>query len=714
MSPPEYRHPSSGSAIVGYLTALSLGAVAILLRLRLDHGAEPWAAVVLSGLVVALSASIGGRGSGLAATGLSVIPDLMAWFRGSVIRPDAGTVTRVALLLVTGVILTAVICRWRIRKRDLRRTVVSVQQALQERRAADSATGHRVVHLEQALAARDRFVRKREAAWQEDQRRRREAELLAQLMMQLHTLLDVDGMLHPLAAVVGELTNAEVIRIGLRDSGGQRFRTRYALGAEERVSEDATIDFESEPVRFVLTTGRVFPGRETKTLTRPEALQLPADAGAIAIAPLQIGTSVEGLIIAARRSERQFDARDQDTLGQIARIAAVAIRNARLLAGEQSARAEAEASIRAKDEFLAMLGHELRNPVGAVSHAVAGLGRIADDWNEFQHIMERQTRHLGRLLDDLLDISRLTTGKIGIQRRVVDLHRVVEDVLRGLESTGKAARHDIRLSGGPVSAFADPTRLEQIVQNLADNALKYTPPGGQIALTVAAEGGEAVLRVRDTGIGIPAEMLPRIFDMFVQQPQTLDRHEGGLGLGLTVVKRLVELHGGTVSASSGGPGQGSELMVRLPGPVVDGATTVEPGDAATGRPRSRPCRVAVVEDYADARDALTRLLVLEGHHVETAADGPRGVEVLLTSQSDVAFVDIGLPGFDGYELARRTRTALGPATPHLVALTGYGQPYDRARALDAGFDDHLVKPLDLDALMALLSRVPVRDSTDTR
>jgi signal transduction histidine kinase/CheY-like chemotaxis protein len=711
VSASECSRPGSGSPVVGYLTAFSLGAVAILLRLGLDHRAGPSAGVLLSVVVVALSASIGGRGPALAANGLSVVPDLVAWFRSGMTRPDAGASTQIALLLVTGVVLTAVICRWRDTERDLRRTVVSVQQALQERRAADSDTEHRVVHLERALAARDRFAQKREAAWRQDQRRRREAELLSQLMMQLHTLLDVDAMLHPLAAVVRELTDAEVIRIGLRDSGGQRFRTRYGLGAEELVSEAATIDFESEPVRFVLTTGRVFPGRESKTVSRPEALQVPADAEAIAIAPLQIGTSVEGLIIAARRSARPFDLRDQDTLGQIAQIAAIAVRNARLLAGEQSARAEAEASIRAKDEFLAMLGHELRNPLGAVSHAVAGLGRIAGDWSQFQQIMERQTRHLGHLLDDLLDISRLTTGKIGIQRRVVDLRRVVEDVVRGLEREGKAARHDIRFSGGPVSVFADPTRLEQIVQNLVDNALKYTPPGGRIALAIAVERGEAVLRVRDTGIGIRAEMLPRIFDLFVQQPQTLDRHEGGLGLGLTVVKRLVELHGGTVSAFSGGPGQGSEFVVRLPGETARPTMTTDPGAADAGGPRHRPCRVAVVEDYADARDALTRLLVLDGHHVETAADGPRGVEVLLTGQADVAFVDIGLPGFDGYEVARRTRSALGPTTPHLVALTGYGQPYDRARALEAGFDDHLVKPLDLDALMAVLSRIPVRDRT---
>jgi CheY-like chemotaxis protein len=246
-----------------------------------------------------------------------------------------------------------------------------------------------------------------------------------------------------------------------------------------------------------------------------------------------------------------------------------------------------------------------------------------------------------------------------------------------------------------------------------DNALKYTPPGGRIFVSIASEGGEAVLRVRDTGIGIRAEMLPRIFDLFVQQPQTLDRSEGGLGLGLTVVKRLVELHGGTVFASSGGPGQGSEFVVRLPAETAGRVPPAEASEAGPPGQRVRSCRVAVVEDYADARDALARLLTLDGHQVETASDGPAGVDVVLKSRSDVAFVDVGLPGFDGYEVARRARAALGGATPYLVALTGYGQPYDRARALDAGFDDHLVKPLDLETLVSVLSRVAVRRKSDT-
>jgi CheY-like chemotaxis protein len=278
-------------------------------------------------------------------------------------------------------------------------------------------------------------------------------------------------------------------------------------------------------------------------------------------------------------------------------------------------------------------------------------------------------------------------------------------VLSGFGQEGRLARHDMSVVGESAWVLADPTRLEQIIRNLFDNALKYTPPGGRISASVAPEGRDSVLRVRDTGIGIPPHMLPRIFDLFVQQPRKLDRAEGGLGLGLTVVKRLVDLHGGTVEASSAGTDAGSEFVVKLP--------TVAAGvDETSASPKAQPgeghgirrCRVAIVEDYADAREALEMVLRFDGHEVRTASDGPSGLALILAAQPNVAFIDIGLPGLTGYEIARRIRQAATGTDFFLVAITGYGQSFDRTQALEAGFDDHLVKPVDPGDLARVMAR----------
>jgi CheY-like chemotaxis protein len=281
-----------------------------------------------------------------------------------------------------------------------------------------------------------------------------------------------------------------------------------------------------------------------------------------------------------------------------------------------------------------------------------------------------------------------------------DLRTVAERGLASLHEAGKTSLHTVQLAGAPVLVEGDPTRLEQVVWNLLDNALKYTPPGGRIDVSVDQEGPEAVLRVRDSGAGIAAGMLPRIFDLFVQAPASLDRSQGGLGLGLTLVRRLVELHGGQVAATSAGPGQGSEFIVRLPALAAAAA-----GEAATATltPVAVPRRVLLVEDNADVRDGLRLLLEEWGHRVEEAVDGPSGVARALDVRPDVALVDIGLPGIDGYAVARQIREAPGGGEIRLVALTGYGQPEDRRRALDAGFDTHLVKPVDPDDLLRLLN-----------
>jgi CheY-like chemotaxis protein len=301
-------------------------------------------------------------------------------------------------------------------------------------------------------------------------------------------------------------------------------------------------------------------------------------------------------------------------------------------------------------------------------------------------------------------VARVTSGKIALERRRVDLREVVARAIEGIDDA--AARAGVRLAvelpPSPVVLEGDPVRLDQIVANLAGNAVKYTPTGGTITVDVGADGGRAHLRVRDTGIGIAPEMLERIFEPFAQADHALQRAQGGLGLGLALVRGLAALHGGTVRAESAGPGQGSEFVLELPA----GALTSEPDRGAEPAPSAVPRRrVLVVEDSDDNRETVVMLIEALGHGTAAAADGPSGVRTALETRPDAAVIDIGLPGFDGYEVARRIRSALG-ASVLLVALTGYGRPEDKRRAFEAGFDVHLTKPADAATLGRVLAGAP--------
>jgi PAS domain S-box-containing protein len=353
----------------------------------------------------------------------------------------------------------------------------------------------------------------------------------------------------------------------------------------------------------------------------------------------------------------------------------------------------------AKDEFLAMLGHELRNPLGTIASALGVLARVLPaEQRPMLEIIDRQTDQLTRLVDDLMDVARLTAGKLELRRHTVDLRDLAQRCVDA--AAGRTAGHRVRVDGPSLSVVGDPVRLEQIVRNLLDNALKYTPAGGDVRVGLRAVDGLAVLSVRDTGEGIAAELLPRIFDLFVQQPQPLARSRGGLGLGLALVKRLVELHGGSVAAHSEGPGQGSEFTVRLP--LATAAPSADDAPKPAARSGGRRRRVLVVEDNRDARESLRLLLELAGHDVETSEDGPDGLDKLRVFRPEVALIDVGLPGLDGYAMARMVRKTGDPSAVRLIALTGYGQPEDRRRALDAGFDVHVTKPIDPDRLEELL------------
>jgi PAS domain S-box-containing protein len=359
----------------------------------------------------------------------------------------------------------------------------------------------------------------------------------------------------------------------------------------------------------------------------------------------------------------------------------------------------AESANRAKDDFLAMFGHELRNPLAAVASATDLLDSVRDlsDLEQPRAVLKRQSRHLQRLIDDLLEAARVRAGKIALERRRLDLAKAVDHALAVVE-IDPVRRANVEKSLESVSVFADPDRLEQLIQNLVANALKYTPAGKRIRVAVRAEGDWALLCVKDEGIGIEPDMLPKIFDLFVQGASSLDRAGGGLGIGLSLVKTLAELHGGSVEAESEGPGKGSCFSVRLP--------RVEPAGSDEAPPevpdRSTPSRILLVEDNDDAREMLGAILRLQGHEVHEAADGAQALEVAARVEPEVMLVDIGLPVFDGYEVARRIRR-MQRQPRLLVALTGYGQPEDRRACMAAGFDGHVVKPIDLAQLTRLIA-----------
>nr|WP_154357857.1 response regulator [Duganella aquatilis] len=365
----------------------------------------------------------------------------------------------------------------------------------------------------------------------------------------------------------------------------------------------------------------------------------------------------------------------------------------------------------AKDEFLAMLGHELRNPLSAISSAASLIGLpgvSADGVQRAKKIIQRQSQHLGRIVDDLLDLSRAMSGKILLNRLPLDLSKLVGATLETYRATGRSTDYELvqDLDAGWIDG--DSTRLEQITSNLIDNALKYTPAGGRIEVRTWTENDDVVLSVRDTGVGIAAELLPHVFDVFVQGSSTLDRSQGGLGIGLSLVRRLAELHGGSIAADSQGDNRGSTFTLRLPRIEHQ---VVAPSAPASHGEHGKP-RVLLIEDNDDGREMMSMMLNGYGYDVEAAADGLLGLSAALRYQPDLALVDIGLPGIDGYEVARRLRADPATRDIKLIALTGYGLAEDLRRVMEAGFDRHLVKPVDIDQLMEVIdtcARVPVRE-----
>jgi len=370
----------------------------------------------------------------------------------------------------------------------------------------------------------------------------------------------------------------------------------------------------------------------------------------------------------------------------------------------------AEKQSQDKDEFLAMLGHELRNPLNAISNAAQLVSQSLTQvgyTSQAHEIILRQSKHLTNIVNDLLDMSRVMAGKVQLSKQVVDLHQFTQDCLNTLTLTGRADSHTINFNGEEAWIEADPTRLEQMVINLLDNALKYTPAGGTLTIEVVALDNEAVLRVQDSGLGIPAELLPHVFDVFIQGERALDRSQGGLGIGLSLVRKLAQLHGGSVHAASPGSELGSVFTICLP-LTVQSAHKESATDA--GAHEIRPYTILLVDDHEDGRMVMSMLLNSYGNEVIEADSGARGLLMAENLHPDIAVVDIGLPGMDGYEVARRLRANPETADIKLIALTGYGSAADMQRALDAGFDIHLVKPIDghrlLDAIHNCIASSP--------
>jgi signal transduction histidine kinase/ActR/RegA family two-component response regulator len=454
------------------------------------------------------------------------------------------------------------------------------------------------------------------------------------------------------------------------------------------------------------------------TADGPDAVAVQAleRRGVALVVPITLDDEVAAiLVIGDKLSGEVFDPAEIALIEMLAARAAIALRNARLyqhletqmqeLQATRDLYGRAQQAGRAKEQFLAVLAHELRNPLGPIVNAVHVL-QVAAGRNPQAAPMiatiRRQAQQLARIVDDLLDISRVQLGKIHLSEEPVDVARLAVLCVDTLKTSGKSHGRTVttHVPVEPLVVAGDAVRLEQVIWNLLDNALKYSPLTSPIEVSVVREDDTAVLRVRDHGIGIAPEMLTSIFDVFTQADTGLHRAQGGLGLGLALVRALVEQHRGTVTAQSEGPERGSLFEVRLP---VSRHAVPALTQTPSSVPIQRPRRVLVVEDSADARDALRALLELSGHEVKSVEDGPRALDVVRTWRPDVALVDIGLPGMSGYELAGQLRRTPFGEELLLVAITGYGQPDDRRRALESGFDAHLVKPVTPEALLALIA-----------
>ena len=463
------------------------------------------------------------------------------------------------------------------------------------------------------------------------------------------------------------------------------------------------------------TRKRMIVDASTQPEAIPEGLGFIGSTACVCF-PLLADERFIGTLAFGSRRRPRFTLEELAVLQLVADQISIALERERLMAELQARNAELADADRRKDEFLAMLAHELRNPLAPIVNALHVAGLDAESRGptvaRAHATMERQVRHLIRLVDDLLDVSRITHNKIELRRERTDVQAIVEQALQIARPAVLARKHElvVELPDESIPVAVDVTRMTQVVANLVNNAAKYTNPGGNITLTVERDDDEVVLRVRDTGIGMDAAMLPKVFELFVQADTASDRAAGGLGIGLTLVKRLVQMHGGEVIATSEGIGKGSEFIVTIP--LANGdddapAAAAPIASVAAPEVERRPLRILVVDDNPDIRETLKELLEIDGHEVTLAEDGQGALSAAGNGhQHDVAIVDIGLPGLDGYGVAQKlVEIRRDKGFPRrLIAMTGYGQAEDRRRAFAAGFDAHLVKPVDPDMLAKIIAQ----------
>jgi PAS domain S-box-containing protein len=558
----------------------------------------------------------------------------------------------------------------------------------------------------------------------ETKRSEEKSNFLSEASAQLAELNDPNSTLQKVAAVAVP-TFADWCTVDVLDGDGtvRRLAIKHTDPSKVHLAEELIKRYPPRPdakrgLRHVLATGKAEMMEEIpdalllEGAQDSEHLRLLQELGLksyICMPMLYRGRTLGALSFVMAESGRRFTSADLRLAEQLAQRAAVAIENAnlyRVLREED----------RRKTEFLAVLAHELRNPLAPIRNGLQVMKLAGDNPKQREQartMMERQLQHLVRLVDDLLDLNRISRGMTELRKERIPLTAVVTSALETCEPIIKQQNDEltVTLPDEPLYVEADKTRLAQVISNLVSNAVKYSDSGSRIWLTVQREANKAIIRVKDVGVGIPAHLLPKVFDMFMQVDRSLEKTQGGLGIGLTIVKRLVEMHGGTVEARSEGPGKGSEFIIRLP--IIQ-----PPAQERTGGGERQPFRqmaryrILVADDNVDSASSLAMVLTLLGHEVRTAHDGLEAVEAAAAFRPDAILLDIGMPKLNGYDACRRIREQPWGKDAAIFALTGWGQEEDKRRSQEAGFSDHLVKPVELAALEKLLSELTISRSAD--
>jgi signal transduction histidine kinase/ActR/RegA family two-component response regulator len=579
--------------------------------------------------------------------------------------------------------------------------------------------------LAEAIAAATGQALERAALYEREYHARQALERAAGRLHRMHAVA---------AALVGALTENDVVRIVIEEGtrafgaqGGAVYLPRgdadlelvdvSGLGARLRERYRRVPVSADLPLCIVYRTGQALWLERGEDLRRPhttsDEMSRLTQTEAVAALPLSVDGRIVGAMGFGFAQERVFLPEDRELGFTLASLAAAALDRVRLYHEAEAARQAAEAASQAKDEFLAMLGHELRNPLAPIATALELMSlKLGDLAHKERAVIARQVSHLTRLVGDLLDVSRITRGKITLHRAPIELARVVAMAIERVSPLLEEKQHALAVDVPPRGLVieADEDRLCQIVTNLLTNAARYTDRGGHIAIRARVAGDAVELVVQDDGVGIEPQLLPRIFELFVQGTRSLDRREGGLGLGLAVVERLVALHGGSVHVHSDGSGEGSAFTIRLPLARVPAAQPAPRDPAPAPAPASpRRLRVLVVDDNQDAAELVAHALEAQGHETRVVFDGLSAIKHASEGWPDVVLLDIGLPVMDGYETARRLRALPGAAALRLIALTGYGQESDRRRTREAGFDEHLTKPTPLPQLLEAVARQPAGD-----